>query len=310
LKKVVSLSLGSSKRDKTVTASFFGETFEISRVGTNGDQQEFMRRLAELDGTVDAIGFGGMDRYLWSAGKRYEFRAAKALLAPAKKTPVLDGSGLKNTLERETVRRLAEEGILDFKNSTTLMVCGVDRFGMSEALNEQGGKVVYGDLMFALGLPMPIKSAATHRTVAKMLLPLIVQMPLSMLYPTGEKQNEIVPKWQDFYRQADIIAGDFLYIRRHLPTPESGFLAGKAILTNTTTEEDEAELTKRGVRLLVTTTPRFEGRSFGTNVMESVLVALNDGKQMSPDEYLAMLKRLDWQPNVRPLGNPAPRPKV
>jgi hypothetical protein len=56
VKRVVSLSLGSSKRDKTVTADLFGETFEIARIGTNGDEQAFMRQLADLDGTVDAIG--------------------------------------------------------------------------------------------------------------------------------------------------------------------------------------------------------------------------------------------------------------
>ena len=144
MKRVVSLSLGSSKRDKTVTATLFGETFEITRIGTDGDEQTFLRKLAGLDGTVDAIGFGGMDRYVWSAGERYEFAAARRLLAPARITPVLDGSGLKNTLEREAVRWLAEQGIVDFAQSNTLMVCGVDRFGMSESLVEEGGPVFGG----------------------------------------------------------------------------------------------------------------------------------------------------------------------
>ena len=35
MKWVVSVSLGSSKRDKTVTADFLGETFAIKRVGTD-----------------------------------------------------------------------------------------------------------------------------------------------------------------------------------------------------------------------------------------------------------------------------------
>jgi hypothetical protein len=299
VKRVVSLSLGSSKRDKTVTADLFGETFEIARIGTNGDEQAFMRKLADLDGTVDAIGFGGMDRYVWSAGERYEFAAARRLLAPAKVTPVLDGSGLKNTLEREAVRWLAEQDIVDFSQSNTLMVCGVDRFGMSESLVEQGGPVVFGDLMFALGLPFPIKSWNGHRRLAKLLLPIIMQLPVSMLYPTGEKQNQIIPHWDEWYGWADVIAGDYLYIGRNLPLPASGALAGKTILTNTTTEDDVKELTKRGVRLLITTTPNFEGRSFGTNVMEAVLVAHHDGQMLTPEEYMADLKILGWTPTVR-----------
>ncbi len=305
-KRVVSVSLGSTKRDKTVSATFFDQPFEISRVGTNGDQELFKKKIAELDGTIDAFGFGGMDQYLWSDGKRYEFRAAKALLAPAKKTPILDGSGLKNTLERETVIWLQKQGVVDFGHSKTLMVAGVDRFGMSEALGEQGGEIIFGDLMFALDLPFPIRGRKAHRAWARLLLPIVVQMPLSMLYPMGEKQNMITPKWEKYYQWADIIAGDFLYIRRYMPTPESGFLEGKIILTNTTTEADEEELRKRGVKILITTTPNFDGRSFGTNVMESVLVALNDGKPLTPDEYLATLTKLDWSPNIRYLQDDKP----
>lgn len=302
MKKVVSVSLGSSKRDKTVTETLLGETFEISRIGVDGDQQKFRQRLGELDGKVDAFGFGGMDRYLWSEGKRYEFSATKNLLAPAVKTPVLDGSGLKNTLERETVRWLAQQGIVDFKNSKTLMVCGVDRFGMSEALAEQGGEIVFGDMMFSLGIPIALKGRKLHRAVARTLLPFIVHLPLSQLYPMGDKQDSVTPKWQEWYKWADIIAGDFLFIRRYMPTPESGYLNGKVILTNTTTEDDEKELAKRGVRLLITTTPRFDGRSFGTNVMEALLVALNDGKSLSEEAYLKTLRELGWKPNVRELS--------
>ena len=307
-KRVVSVSLGSSRRDKTVTENLLGETFEISRVGVDGDEKKFMQRLGELDGTVDAFGFGGMDRYLWSEGRRYEFRAAKKLLAPAIKTPVLDGSGLKNTLERETVRWLAENGVVDFRTSKTLMVCGVDRFGMSEALSEQGGEIVFGDLMFSLDIALPLKGRKIHRSVARALLPLVVQMPLSLLYPMGEKQNQIVPKWESWYRWADVIAGDFLYIRRHLPTPESGYLNGKIILTNTTTKEDEMELAKRGVHLLITTTPQFDGRSFGTNVMEAVLVAHNNGKSLDESAYLQTLAGtwLDSQCPIFAGGNGRP----
>ena len=298
MKKVVSLSLGSSKRDKTVTAEFLGETFEISRIGVDGDQKEFVKRLALLDGTVDAIGFGGMDRWLYSEGKRYEFAASRKLLAGATKTPVLDGSGLKNTLERETVRYLAREGIVDFKNSKTLIASAVDRFGMSEALIEQGGEICFGDLMFGLDLPIAIQNPATFQKVARAMLPVVVHMPLSMLYPMGEKQNQIVPKWGKWYAWADILCGDFLYLWRHL----ADRLDGKTILTNTTTEENREELKKRGLKRIITTTPNLDGRSFGTNVMEAMIVAVNDGKPLTEADYLDTLKKLDWKPNVMDLA--------
>ena len=308
MKRVVSVSLGSSRRDKKTTATFLGETFQIDRIGTDGDTRKFRELLAGLDGQVDAICLGGMDRYVWSGGRRYEFREARNLIKGIDKTPIVDGSGLKNTLERETVRWLVKNGIIDFAHKKTLMVCGVDRFGMSEALVEQGGPVIFGDLMFNLDLPLAIRSWGAHKTLAAALLPLVTQAPFALLYPTGEKQNEIKPKWGAYYTWADVLAGDFLLIRRYLPAPTASGpqpLAGKAVLTNTTRPDDVEELRKRGVDLLVTSTPNFEGGSFGTNAIEGVLVALNGGKTLTPEEYLETLQKLGWTPHIQRLQESA-----
>jgi hypothetical protein len=181
------------------------------------------------------------------------------------------------------------------------MVAGVDRFGMSEALAAQGGEIIFGDLMFA-----PRSAVCDPGTKSAPGLGAAASSPRGAdaafaSLSHGRKAEHDHAQMAEVLSMADIIAGDFLYIRRCMPTVESGFLSGKIILTNTTTETDEEELRKRGVKLLITTTPNFDGRSFGTNVMESVLVALNDGKPLTPEEYLETLKKLDWSPNVRSL---------
>jgi hypothetical protein len=307
LKHIVSLSLGSSKRDKSVKETILGEEFLIERKGVDGDMKKYSRRLAALDGTVDVFGLGGTDLYIYAGDQRYTFKDIRKMIEPAKKTPVVDGSGLKNTLERETVKYLVREGIVDFRKCKTLMVCAVDRFGMAEALADQGGEVIYGDFMFNIGIDKPINTFSGVERLAKLLLPLIVNLPFTWFYPTGEKQNEITPKWEKYYTWADIIAGDFLLIRRHMPDD----LSGKIILTNTTTAEDKVELRSRGVKLLITTTPEFEGRTFGTNVMEAVLVALS-GQQagkLTSEDYFNRLKELGWQPQVQDLSAAAARPE-
>lgn len=299
VKRITSVSLGSSQRDKTATAQFLGEEFRLERLGTDGDLAAFGRKLIELDGSRDALSLGGTDRYVWADGKRYTFAQIDKLASAVKKTPVVDGSGLKNTLEREAVRRLQSDGTVDFAHSKVLLVSAVDRFGMAEALDATGASVVYGDLMFALGVPLPLRSMAAVRRAARLLLPIVVKLPFQWLYPTGEKQNSVTPKWEKFYADADIIAGDFPFIRRYMP-PD---LSGKTIFTNTTTPEDLDELRKRNVARLITTTPRFDGRSFGTNVMEGVLVALSGRRpeDLSPDDYLSLLAKLDWSPQVETL---------
>lgn len=163
MKRVVSVSLGSSKRDHAVETEILGEKFSIERIGTNGDVAKAMRMISELDGQVDAIGLGGTDLYIHAGGKRYVFRESLKLKNCARQTPVVDGSSLKNTLERRVVSYMEKELAYDFRGKKVLMVSAVDRFGMAEALSGAGAEMVFGDLMFGLGLPLPIDPVPAGR---------------------------------------------------------------------------------------------------------------------------------------------------
>ena len=112
-------------------------------------------------------------------------------------------------------------------------------------------------------------------------------MPFSWLYPTGEKQNTITPKWGKYYAEADIIAGDFPFIRRYMPDD----LDGQDHSHQHHSSRRCGGTEKRGVKTLITTTPQIDGGSFGTNVMEGVLVALSGKKprQLTPADYMDLL---------------------
>lgn len=301
MKHVVSVSLGSSKRNHAVETEFLGEKFKIERIGTDGDWDAAINLVRRLDGKVDAFGMGGISLYIYVGNRRYILRDAKKLLAEARKTPMVDGGGLKLILERQSIERVAREGIVEFKNRQVLMVCGVDRLGMAQVLNELSDHIVFGDLIYGLGLPIRIRSMKALERIAGLIAPIVVKFPFDSLYPTGSKQDVIIPKFSKYYYEADIIAGDFLYIRRYLPER----LDGKIIITNTTTPEDVKLLQDRGVKLLVTTTPEMEGRSFGTNVMEALLVSII-GKPVdliTEEDYRNLLRELDFRPGVMYLNS-------
>lgn len=296
MKHVVSVSLGSSKRNHEVETDILGVPFRIERIGTDGDFKKAISLLKQLDGKVDAIGLGGIDLYLYCEDRRFVIRDAKKLAAAVKKTPVVDGSGLKLTLEYEAVKRIHEMGF-NMQGKKVLMVSAVDRFGMARAFNEIGARVTYGDLIFGLGIPVPIREYKTFKTLASIIAPIVVQMPFKVLYPTGkEQEKEPDPRYAKYYEEADVIAGDFLYIRKYMPSK----LDGKWIITNTTTSTDIEEMKKRGVSIVFTTTPEFNGRTFGTNVMEAVMLALLGKKQdeVTADDYLNLLKQMNYEPSV------------
>ena len=253
----------------------------------------------ELDGKVDAFGLGGADLGILVDNKFYPLRSVKPIVRFVKQTPLVDGSGLKNTLENRAVPFLHSKTGDYIKERKALIVSGADRWGMSISFVEAGYKCVFGDLMFGLGIPLPLHTPQALKRLAPIAVPIAGLLPFKWVYPTGEKQEKREPKWQKYYEWASVIAGDMHYVRRHMPNS----LPGKVIVTNTTTAEDVELLRQAGIKYLVTTTPIIEGRSFGTNMMEAALVAASGkGRALSHAELTGLIDQLDMQPQIQELN--------
>lgn len=295
MKHVVGISLGSSTRDHLVTVEILGENYKIERIGTDGDMKKMVEKIRELDGEVDAFGLGGMDLYVYAVDRRYVIRDANRIVKAAQKTPIVDGSGLKNTLERRAIEHLAGKTDLFKKTKKVLLMCAMDRLGMSQALEKAGCQMTYGDLPFILGLPFPLSSLDTLARIARVLAPIVSQLPFTMIYPTGEKQSINKPRFPQYFMDNDIIAGDFHFIHRYMPEK----LPGKTIITNTVTKSDIDFLRERKIKTLITTTPEMEGRSFGTNVMEALLVCMAGGeRELSEEQYGKLLAEMNLIPRI------------
>jgi hypothetical protein len=296
VKHVVSVSLGSSSRDVDVTVELLGGRVRIQRRGTDGDVAAARRLVGELDGVVDAIGLGGLDLFLQWMGRRYYFREARYIAAAAKRTPVVCGAGLKDTLERRAIALL--DGTVGWRGRRVLLTGGLDRFGMAESLVEHEADVRFGDLMFAFGIPWPVHSMRVLDGLARVLAPAVTKLPVSWIYATGSSQTRTTTdeRFVRHYRWAEVVAGDWHMIRRYAPAR----LDGLTILTNTTTKADVAFLAAAGAKRLVTTTPRFEGRSLATNLLEAAFVALR-GRDLGRAGYEAILDEMGYAPTEIPL---------
>ncbi|KUO68243.1 MAG: quinate 5-dehydrogenase [Clostridia bacterium BRH_c25] len=298
MKHIVSISIGSSKRNHRVEIDINDEKVIIERVGTDGDIQMAIKLVRELDGKVDAFGMGGIDVYLNAGKTRYKIKDALPIREAAKLTPMVDGSGLKTSLEKE-IPNFIDNNVEKLKGKNVFILPGIDRYGMAEGFQNMGCELVLGDLMVALGINIPIKSLRMLDRIAGVIAPVACRLPFEMLYPTGKEQNKEINRMgriDKFFYDADIIAGDFHYIRQYMP----GGMQGRMVVTNTVTKEDIEWLKLCGIRTLVTSTPDLEGRSFGTNVIEALLVALigKDAEEITHEDYLKVLKEINFKPRV------------
>ena len=298
MKKVVSISIGSSKRDHIVDVELLGEQFHIWREGTDGDMPDAARRLREYDGKVDAFGMGGIYLFLNAADRTYWFRDAKQFRDAVTTTPLLDGSWLKGAVEGDVVRFMQEDLGLTVAGKRVLVTSAVDRWGMAMAFADAGCEMTYGDLLYALDVPIMIHTKPGLIRAVRVMAPIASQLPFKFLYPAEADHTSKVEsesKHAQLYRDADIISGDYKFVRKYMPRD----MSGKWIVTNTTTIEDVGFLRSTGAELLITSTPRLEGRTFGTNVIEATLVALDGATAaLAPERYLELLRATGFAPDV------------
>ncbi len=257
----------------------------------------------ELDGKVSALGVGGAVLGLLVDQDWYDLHSVLPLIRDVKITPVVDGTGLKDTLERQAAGVVTP--LLNGMPKRVFQMSAVDRYGLSRGFVDDGYESVYGDLMFTIGLPFAIRSDKALKRIAKLIAPTMARLPFHWLYPTGEKQEVNTPKFQKYFDWATVISGDCHFITKYMPAD----LSGKIIVTNTTTPKDREIFKSAGVKYLITTTPMLDGRSFGTNMMEAAILSALDWKEPvnygKPGIYFKMMaemvNKLDLKPVLQEL---------
>ncbi len=279
MKRVVSVSLGSSKRDKSVEIELDGEKVLVERIGTEGNPDLMKEKFRELDGKVDFFSIGGVPLSVHVNGRDYKIPVVKKITSNIK-TKIVDGKILKQTIEWKIAEFIEDNSKIMLKGKKGYMPSAVDRWFMADSLEKAGVKMRYGDFASALHMPIYLPSLKWVNFIAPLILSSILKRKdFRDLYPTGARQDEFKESNIKHLNNADIIAGDFLYIKENIPKNPKG----KIIITNTTTADDVKELKKRGVSYLITTTPHYDGRSFGTNAMAAALYAVAYGRNKNLD---------------------------
>lgn len=290
--RVVSVSLGTTRRDFREKLELPLGKIVVERVGCQGNFALAAQVLTFLDGKVAALGLAGVNLDYYVGTRRTPCPAGRRLASLVLKTPLVDGSGWKQIIEPLAVEVLQKYGIA-LPGKTALVVSVLDRYWLAETLSRAGCKVLAGDPLFGLKLPLVLPLSLFTR-IARWTVPFLSYLPIDFLYPLGSAQEKAGRIWSPFVHQVDIIAGNWHFIRRYLLPYLS---KNKILITCGTNREDLQLLKQLGMKYLISTTPLWKTGCPSANTVEAVLVALG-AKKEDLNTYINLSQELKWLPHL------------
>jgi predicted amino acid dehydrogenase len=295
MKKVVTVSLGSSKQDFSFETTFLGERFQIKRFGADDDTGKAWELMRRQQATADAIGLGEIGDH-WHVGQNTVInKETRRLLNVVTRVPVTTGATLRRLLQVRALRYVQNHLGNYFNNNIVLFLSGMRNWDMAQAMSDYTPNLQFADALAQTGAPTLLTSLQQLELYAKGSEFALTGKPGEMLESmlSGFKSSRIGAA----VAKSHVVVGTFHELKE-VGTPAN--LDGKTIITSAVDDDRLAFFKQCKVNLVIDVSPQLFERVVGTNVIEAmILAALNKPQEeISDDDFAEILDELDIRPRL------------
>ncbi|HOA58627.1 MAG: dehydrogenase [Actinomycetales bacterium] len=299
---VVNITLQGPEWDFDEKVTFAGRDFRLIRVGTTGDLDAAEKLVWQWSLKADAVAVTGVREAQASGVFKGDPLEVRQVLETTARVPVRDGSMLADVLQEWAIRRVQAEMPGYFNNARTVVLSGKNYERTIRVLREFTANIDFVDPALRTDVPIALN---TNPVVAKAAE---VGMWTWRLTPGFFKDHSQGPvEWVSdklahrAARDADIIVGSYAELM-HFGLED---LAGKTVVTNAVSDGRLAELTSRGVDLIIDATPRPFRFMVVTAMLEAMAAAINtEERELTTDDLLELIQAAELEPRLlRPNGD-------
>jgi len=295
MKKVVTVSLGSSKQDFSFKTRFLGHDFEVKRLGADNDTSKAWELMRRHQATADAIGLGEMGDHLHVGQNTVINKESRRLLNVVTRVPATTGAKLRRLLQVRAVRYVQNELGHYFNNSRVLFLSGMRNYDMAVAMSDYTPNLSFADALAQTGAPTLLSSLTQLEMYAKG----------SEWALTGKSREILENALPGFKNQriaaaiakAHVIVGTFAELKQvgHVSN-----LEGKTIITSAVDDERMEFFKKCKVNLVIDTSPQLFERVVGINAIEAMILAAvgKPHEELSDDDFEEILDELKIKPRL------------
>lgn len=297
MKKVVSVSLGSSTKDYEFKTRFLGKDFHVRRVGADGDEGKAWELLRRYQSEADAIGLG-MLRDHYDIGSRWEVHAdTDRLLKVVTRVPATTGADLRRMLQVRAVRHVQRKFGHYFNNNLVLFLSGLVNYDMAQAMGDYTPNLKFADAVLETGAPAVLTSLDQLEIYARgahFASPVIPTRGLSKIPGVTRLKRGIVSKEM---AKCHVIVGTFDDIAA-FGSPDN--LDGKTLITSAIDDDRLDYFKDCNANLVVDVSPNLFERVVGLNTIQAMILAAMEttSEELSDHDLEEIVEELKIEPRL------------
>ena len=301
MKKVVTVTLGSSKQDFEFKTEFLGQQFSVRRLGADNDTGQAWELMRRQQATADAIGLGEISDHYQVGLRTVVNKETQRLMNVVTRVPVTTGATLRRLLQVRAVRHVQKELGNYFNNNLVLFLSGMRNYDMAVAMSDYSKNMNFADAVFQTGAPTLLGSLEMLELYAKGSNLVLNNTPGQVLESSlaGYKKKRVAAA----VAKSHVVVGTFGEIKA---VTDSGNLVGKTLITSAVDDERLAFFKAQKVNLVIDVSPKLFDKVVGINTLEAMILAALEKppEEVSDDDFSEILDELKIVPRLlHPTGS-------
>ncbi len=295
MKKVITVTLGSSEQDFSFKTRFLGQDFEVQRLGADDDLTQAWELLRRHQAEADAVGLGEIGDHYQVGLNSVVNKETRRLLNVVTRVPATTGATLRRLLQVRAVRQVQHQLGNYFNNNIVLFLSGMRNYDMAVALSEYTKNLNFADALFQTGAPTMLHSLEQLELFAKGTRWVLPGKPREILEASlsGLKKRKVMAEVE----RAHLIVGTFAELKA---VGNADNLSGKTVITSAV-DDDRLKFFKQcKVNLVIDVSPKLFDQVVGINVIEAMILAAlgKPPEAVSDDDFTEILDELQIAPRL------------
>ena len=301
MKTVVTVTLGSSKKDFEFKTEFLGQKFSVRRLGADHDSGKAWELMRRQQAVADVIGLGEISDHCQVGLRTIVNKETRRLTNVVTRVPVTTGATLRRLLQVRAVRYAQKELVNYFNNNLVLFLSGMRNYDMAVALADYTKNLSFADPVFQTGSLVMLHSLEQLELYARGSELVLNNKPAQFLesalasFKNGRVASAVA--------KAHVIVGTFAEIKA---VGNAANLAGKTLITSAVDDERMAYFKSNKVNLVIDVSPKLFDEVVGVNTIEAMILAAvgKPALEMSDEDFEEILDDLKIVPRLlHPTGN-------